>query len=362
MNFIYTDITAKTEVKGNLESWFLNQSIDKFPGKADYGSYYKTLKDKLKVVQRQVTQGADNTDGTSLTWHDASHIETVIEQASALLSYTNVTISPFEAFILLVSIQIHDIMNSDGRDGHEERAIEIFSILELSGIIESVIKRTIDKIINCHSGTFTRSNVKEKDKIGYLLQPFYNLKGEKIKMQFLAAILRLADEYADNENRAMSYLLKLGKIQKSSEIHHKYAECLHAVHIESNTGIVKFDFHIEVPDAIKLFEKQVKEKETIIQVFLIDEIFSRILKSFHETIYCMRFLRPDISISKLSIHIEIELKDHSKELSLDFELVEKGYPIVTDNILELCEDKLKLNGSYWSGENLKKYIQKHNLN
>ncbi len=360
MEFTFTKEGNNTS--GNLESWFLDQKPEVFPNGEDYVAFYKTLLEKLKNIQRQVTQGADVTDGTSLTWHDQSHINTVISQATALLSYSEAKISPFEAFILLISIQLHDIMNSDGRDLHETRSLEILQILGLSGIMESVIQRTISKIIDCHSGSFDRNGNKEKDKISYYLQPYYELKGEKIRMQFLAAILRLADEYSDNEYRAMSYLLKMGKIQKASEIHHKYAECLHVVKIEPDSGSIKFDFHVEVLDTLKLFGKYIKEKQTTEEIFLIDEIFTRILKSFYETVYCMRFLRPEINVSKLLIHIEIELKDNSQQLFVDFELLEKGYPLTTDNILDLCEDKLKLNGSYWSGNNLKDYIQKHNLN
>jgi hypothetical protein len=349
----------KFEGKKNLEEWFLTLNPNSFPNNENYVSYYTTLKEKLKPVHKQVTQGADVTDGTSLTWHDESHIQTVIDKVSALLLYSNAEITAFEAFILLIAIQIHDIMNSDGREEHEGRAIEILQILGLSGVIDSVTTRTIGKIVNCHSGTFERTGIKEKDKISYLVQHTYQLKGQKVRMQFLAALLRLGDEYADNEDRAMSYLLQLGKIQKTSEVHHKYAECLHSVDIIANSGITKLDFHIGVQDAVKMFDKYIKEKQTVEKIYLIDEVFSRILKCFYETIYCMRFLRPDISITKIAVHIEIEVETHNKELFVDFELVERGYPLATDNILDLIE--LRLNGSYWSGSNLKEYIEKHGL-
>ena len=346
----------------DLENWFLSKPPESFPNKEDFVSLYKTLKTKLKQVQKQVTQGANATDGTSLTWHDQSHIDMVATQASHLLSYKEATISPFETFILLVAIQIHDVMNSDGRDEHENRATDIFSILNIGGIIDSVIKRAISDVVASHSGSFTRGTEKERDKISYLLPSIYPLKGEKIKMRFLAAILRLADEYADNENRALSYLLQLGKIEKLSEIHQKYAHCLHSVTIEKNTGIIEFDFHVQLPDAQMMFEKFDKEKQTVENVYLIDEIFCRTIKSHYETIYCMRFMRPYINIDKLSIMIEIEVSDITKKLRATYELVEKGYPNTYQNIYDLCQDQLKLNGGLWSGLYIKEYIEKHNLN
>ncbi len=345
----------------NLENWFLSLPPEDFPNGEDFVTLYKTLKLKLQAVQRQVTQGADATDGTSLTWHDQSHIDMVVQQASCLLAYKEAKITPFEAFILLVAIQIHDVMNSDGRDEHENRATDIFSILNIGGIIDSVIKRAISDIVACHSGSFTRGSSKEKDKISYLLPPVYPLKGEKVKLRFLAAILRLADEFSDNENRALSFLLQLGKIKKLSEIHQKFAQCLHSVTIEKDSGIVEFDFHVQLADALNMFDKFDKEKQTVETVYLIDEIFSRTIKSHFETTYCMRFMRPYIPIEKLAIKIEIEVADMTKRLRTTYELVEKGYPNDSQNIYDLCQDQLKLNGSLWSGYNIKEYIETHNI-
>lgn len=346
----------------NLEKWFLTLKPLDFPGGENYVSYYETLKSKLKPIQKQVTQGADETDGTSLTWHDQSHIDTVIEQVSSLLKYSKShQLSPFESFILLVSIQIHDIMNSDGREEHENRSTDILAILNLSGLIDSVTKRTIKDIVACHSGSFTRGSSNEKDKIGFLLQNEYTLKGEKIKIQFLAALLRLADEYSDNEYRAMAYLLEMNKIKELSEVHHKYAQCLHSVIIEKDSGIVKFDFHVQVPDALRMYSKYNREKKTVESVYLIDEIFERTLKSHYETIYCMRYLRPYISIEKLSIKIEVEVADMVNRLRTTYELVEKGYPNGMHNIYELCQDQLRLNGSYWGGYQIENYIKEHDI-
>ena len=345
----------------NLEAWFLSLKPEQFPGEEDYVAYYKSLKGKLSKVQKQVTQGADKTDGTSLTWHDQSHIDTVVKQVSDLISYKSAELTPFEVFLLLTSIQIHDVMNSDGREEHELRSIDILSILQIGGLVDSVTKNVIKNIVACHSGYYNRGDYKEKDKIGYLFQYEESLKGEKIRFQFLAALLRLADEYSDNEYRAMSYLLEMGKIQDLSEIHHKYAECLHSVMIGKDTGIVDFDFHIQIKDASRMFKKYDKEKQTEEMVYLIDEIFLRTLKSHYETIYCMRYLRPFVTITKLSIKIKVELSDITKPLSTKYELVEKGYPSGSYNIMDYCQDQLRLNGSYWSGYHIKEYIEKYKL-
>ena len=357
MDFTYKDHKTKTTTD-DFETWFLNQPATSFPNSYDYVGIYRALKAKLTPIHKQVTQGADEKDGSSLTWHDLSHINMVVSKASDLLSYKHAKITPFEGFILLCAIQMHDIMNSVGRTDHEEHGTEILEYLNMSGLMDSLIKRAISDIISCHSGSLQRGTSKERDKIGFTLPPVYPLKGEEVKMQFLAAVLRLADEYSDNEERAMSYLLALGKIKEDSEIHHKYNECLYSVKVKRDSGIVNLEYHVNSADALKFFKKINREKETLENVFLIDEIFNRLMKTYYETIYCMRYMRQYIAIEKLSVFIEIVLPGRAKPLRTEIELVEKGYPTDNYTILDLCEEKLQLNGGrHWSGYNIKTYIE-----
>lgn len=350
-----------TKYNSNLENWFLKRQPNDFPDNKEYVSDYKSIKKALNSIHKEVTMGADYTDGTSLTWHDESHVKRVIEQASKLISYDNANITAYEVFVLLVAIQIHDVMNIMGRDEHENRAIEIFNSLRIDGLIDSILLKNIGFIASCHSGSVLIDNKKEKDKIFYLSTTIF--PGDKrIHLRFLAALLRLADEYADDADRAMSYLLKIDKIKKGSIIHQKHAESLFDVDIQPNTGNINFDYHINVEDAVNKFPKYIKEKDTYEDIYLLDEIFERTVKSHYETIYCMRYLRPYISIDKLHISIEIEHSNLAKQLVIKYELEEKGYPNDELTILGLCGDKyLRKNGGYWSGENLKEYIIENKL-
>ncbi|QJD81695.1 HD domain-containing protein [Spirosoma rhododendri] len=342
--------------KGNFEQWFLSLNADEFPSSTDYVSTYSTIASKLKPVHSQVNLGADSNDGTSLTWHDESHIKKVIKQVSRLLSYDQATITPFESFVLLVAIQIHDIKNIEGREEHENRAISIFEELGIQGIIDSITLKNIGFIASCHAGSYIKDGKKEKDKIGNLLKPVLFNGDRRIRPQFLAALLRLADEFADDVERAMSYMLSKGMITRGSIIHQKHAESLFDTDISPNTGIVNFDYHIKVNDAKIKFPKYVSEKETYEDIFLLDEIFSRTVKSHYETVYCMRFLRPYISINKLHVSIELEHRDITHEVRISYELIEKGYPSDTLSIIELCGDQIRKNGGHWSGQNLSDYI------
>lgn len=341
----------------NLEKWFLDRKPSDFPDNNDYVANYRAIVNKLKTVHEEVNAGADITDEGTLTRHDLSHINRVIFQISRLLSYARAEISAFETFHLLVATQIHDIKNIEGRDGHENNAIEIFNDLEISGLIDSRLLKNIGFIASCHAGSFIREGKKEKDKIGYLLAAYMYTDHFQIRPQFLAALLRLADEYADETARAMTYLLKIGKVKKSSIIHQKHAESLKNVAIKSDSGIVEFDYYLKIDDAVTKFPKYLKEIDSWEDKYLLDEIFERTVKSHYETVYCMRFLRPTIDIKKLKVTIEIEKKKITDNtLILNYEIIERGYPNDNLTIIDLCGDSLKKNGGYWSGENLMVYL------
>ena len=341
----------------NIEQWFLSRKKSDFPDTIDYVTKYKEIVSNLEPIHEQVNAGADFTDKTTLTRHDKSHISKVIYQISKLLSYEKADITSYEAFHLLIAVQIHDIKNIEGREEHENNAIEIFTDLEIQGLIDSRLLKNIGFIASCHAGSFTREEKKEKDKIGYLLQAYMYTDKFQIRPQFLSALLRLADEYADESVRAMGYLLKIKKVKKSSIIHQKHAESLKNVSIKSDTGVVEFDYYLKKEDALKKFPKYLKEIDSWEDKYLLDEIFERTVKSHFETVYCMRFLRPEISIKKIKVSIEIEkAKITDSSLTLHYEMIERGYPNDSLNIIDLCGESLRKNGGYWSGENLKDYL------
>lgn len=340
----------------NIETWFLDRKHSDFPEDGnDYIANYNVIKVKLRPIHKQVTAGADSVDMTSLTWHDASHIDKVIKQASKLLSYAHTNITAFEAFVLLVAIQIHDIKNIQGREEHEIKATEIFNDLGIRGLIDSILLKNIGFIVSCHSGSITVDGKKQKDKIN-LLSPELFRDEKAIHLRFLAAVLRLADEYADDTERAMVYLLEHGMIAEGSIIHQKHAQCLGNVGISPDTGKVYFDYHLTVEDALKTFPKYVKETDSFTEAYLLDEIFERTVKSHYETVYCMRYLRPYISISKISVNIEIEHLKLDEQLKITYELEEMGYPTDNLTIMELAKKDLKCEGGYWTGETLKTHL------
>ena len=169
----------------------------------------------------------------------------------------------------------------------------------------------------------------------------------------LAAILRFADELADERSRAAGFLLQLSKIHPTSEVYHKYAHSLHSVMVDAQGGTVDLHFDMPLADACKTFGKGNQ------QVYLLDEIYERTMKAHRERTYCMRFLRPQISIERIDVEIKVYGNDYNKELAkIPYRLEESGYPeALPGGVLNACPSLSSLAyGSPLTGQALHQYF------
>jgi len=323
--------------------------IEDFPSSSDYPSRFKALADYLdRLVHPAVTVAASLKDGGLLTDHGTEHVRTVIRRASELINNASgFELSCYETYLLLASIHIHDIGNMSGRDGHELGSAEIVQRLGAVFGPDYVEKLMIFKIAQAHGGRIGQ----DKDKIAKL-QEVDHLLGMKVRPRALAALLRFSDELADDRTRAARFLLDNNKVPKSSEIFHKYAFALHSVVISGNA--IKLDFEISKADAQKVFGKYKKS------VYLLDEIFERVTKMHYERIYCMRFLRPMISIDIVDVSINIYGENFINDpiATIDFRMEEAGYPSCgKDAIFNICPPLAEHEcGAPLCGESLKTYL------
>src|SRR3972149_1917849 len=103
-----------------------------FPFSYDYPTKYHDIANKLeKWVHPFVNQGAMLQDNGFLTNHGPDHIKTVIKRATQLVANMNKKdeLSPYEVYILLMAIQVHDVGNIISRNGHEESSVAIIDHL-----------------------------------------------------------------------------------------------------------------------------------------------------------------------------------------------------------------------------------------
>jgi hypothetical protein len=335
--------------KGLLLTNFYNCAPAEFPMGFDYRVRFRHLANSLNnQVHPSVTPGANVAGQNFLTDHGPDHISAVIRRASDLLETAESDfLTCYEKYLLLAAIHVHDVGNMYGRQDHELLAEQVMKRLGPLFGPDEVEKRAIFKIAQAHGGQQDGS----KDKISDLQQEEYILN-QRVHPRVLAALLRFADELADDRSRASRFLMEEGKIPESSLIYHKYAYALQSVSVANDS--VNLNFALAPDDATLTIKKDKKP------IYLLDEIYRRTIKMHCERIYCMRFLRPNIDIDRIDVTIQVFGHGYSEELAnFSYRLVEVGYPTEDNPIFVLCRGLQDHEyGAPLNGSNLKFYIKR----
>ena len=276
---------------------------------------YAVLREHVAGIHRDVTTGASAADGGLLTDHGPEHISTVIARASQLSNCGKCNLTDYEVFLLLAAIHLHDVGNIHGRAGHQLKAGDVAEWLGSSVSRDAIVRRTIVQIAAAH----TAGESGDKDTIRRL-QPVLHILNNRVRPRLLAAILRFADEIADDRARASRYLLETGGIPTSSEVFHAFAYALHSVVIDHNSREIELHFEIELDQALRMLGKQDG------RVFLLDEILARSAKLHRERVYAMLFLRDSISIDAIRVFIEVYGDGLEPVERVGYRLADTGYP------------------------------------
>ena len=281
----------------------------------DWTSQYDELRRHIEGVQRDVTAGAAVAGGGLLTDHGPQHIEAVIARASDLTRAENCKLSNYEVFLLLAAIHLHDVGNIHGRDRHQYTVQNVVAWLGSAVSRDAIERRTIMQVAAAHtSGTSA-----DKDTIGKLLPKTHILNSE-VRPRLLAAILRFADELADERRRASRYLLATGQLPEGAEVYHALSDALHSVVIDHESREVELHFDIDKDDAIRQMSKNAS------CTYLLDEILERSIKLHLERMYAMYFVREWIKLDAIRVFIEVHDNGMDPIEMIGYTLAERGYP------------------------------------
>lgn len=330
-----------------LEKGCEQEPADSFHGGLSYYGIYKNLRTKLKPIHETVVDGAMKASIESwvneisdtakeandpmevldllsldpimmLNSHGEDHVDMVANRAFELLQCCyDFPLTLYDLYILLCAIQVHDVGVVRGRDGHERRARDILREQEIAGISDHEINM-IGAIACAHSGLTPDGN---RDTIGALRE-----EELQIKPRLLAALLRFADELADDRTRTNEFAIKEGLISKSSEIFHAYSQSLSRVEIVRNeanrTHIeIKLTYYLDEKNACETFGKYGQE------VYLLDEIYSRTLKMERERRYCAQYLKRCIDVGLIRVAIVVSDADNPLgSQTYTYKLEDGGYP------------------------------------
>lgn len=279
-----------------------------------------------------------------LNRHDSSHTKKVMEKALSIIrSFNKVDFSCYEIYFLLCSIVVHDIGNIYGRLGHEKALDSILESNECKVIIPDAVERMyIKRIAGVHGGI-----IKNNADTIRVLEKDIEINGLHIREQLLAAILRFADELADDATRANYPAMNSNIVTEESRIHHAYSKSLHTVELAQNAVDDSYEVHL----SYLLSTDEAKTQFGKSGRYLIDEIYARTIKMERERRYCIRYLRPYCSLERIKVKITIATNLFLPKV-IPYTLEERGYPAMP--YLSIKD----VDGTLMSGEELVKDLQK----
>lgn len=312
-----------------LQSFFPSQG-QSFPNRQeDYFKRYCNVKDWLSNNVYPLIGAALSTDGGIYTSHGADHFDEVILYAGNLLGIDGPEsvceeLKPYEIYVLLIAILLHDAGNVYGRDEHEKQAFGLLRKMQDISGCDDFEKKAIARVAGAHGG---RTSDGGKDTISEVLEKFE--KGQVyFRGQMLAALLRFADEICEHRGRDARILLDDDKLPSKSEVYHVYARSIASTNVDKQGRTININFVIPVSDVTKLWGKD----ET--KVYLTDEILERLEKMDRERIYCNRFMGQLVVIQKIKVAINIVDENLDTLEVFPITLEDSGYPILKERLAE----------------------------
>lgn len=307
-----------------------------FDRNAPYWPRYQTIKQWIADEYYQSTGAALAREGERYTRHDISHVDDVIETAGRLLG-AGITdslfekLSPYEVYVLLLAILLHDAGNARQRKHHEKLPKHILAAMgPLSKLVQTEV-RLIASIAEAHGG---RSPSGSKDTIVDIVpKEVVQLQHLEIRARLLAAVLRLADELSENPHRADPQALTEPYDPPQSVIHNLFCSVV-STSIDYPGRILYLNFSIP---RSRLNEEFLLDAETGAKILLADYIVERIEKCDSERRYCNRFLYP-IIYDRIRVNVEFYEDSDFTLLGnpLSFELADVGYPATSAAVKSLC--------------------------
>lgn len=267
------------------------------------------------------------------TDHGELHFDEVVRYAGYLIDGTfdqkDASLNPYELYLLLCAIRVHDAGNIDGRDNHARRAFPILK--EYGGDIakDSPEHRLIADIAQAHGGRTVSDN--DKDTIGALLETTL-VGGADARPRLVAAIVRFADEICEHRSRASLHHTKQGNLPPESELFHHYAKSIAGAKPDRLNKSFRLQFDFDVALLAKKY-KIPQDKDGNTEKYLIDDVMDRLDKLNHERVYCNRFLLHPMQTDRIEVSM-----DFTKNKSADgidqnlvlerktFTIKDKGYP------------------------------------
>lgn len=321
-----------------------SQHKDRMPDRnADYWARYTSLVSALRSsVYPHINAGLaclSKSPGI-YTDHGGLHFDEVVRYAGQILGIADtsaasveVGLAPYEVYLLLCAIRIHDAGNIDGREEHEKRAIAM--VYQYGGNIasDSAEAQLIGLIAEAHGGTTPAGS---KDTIATLPIDDTPMAAATCRPRQVAALVRFADEICEHRHRAANHHLNSGTLPAENTLFHLYAHSVTGAACKP-AGCFKLKLDIKTKYLVEKYPHPVESEGK----YLIDEVFDRILKLDRERRYCNQFLDPRLQTNELEVRISLQEEKAQYGINIfalsevdfvEFRIPSKdGYPAAQDS-------------------------------
>ncbi|MCP4604861.1 MAG: hypothetical protein GY847_30800 [Proteobacteria bacterium] len=223
--------------------------------------------------------------------HGPKHIQRVLEYLDKLVAGDPLTkLTDIELFILLCAAVFHDIGMIRGRKGHQREAQHFLGLAGYDFAIEDYVRDFIGQVLATHSS---------KEKIGEEFKGYDHeeeLAGETIRLRYLAALLRLADELDEDFRRAKNRVFYNARIPEGSVIYWLINRKIQSVALKRDDQCIEVMVNYDNADIERLYPFELGHKVNVIAA-----IYHKMEKLNREVQYCMRFMEDGVSFRELKV-------------------------------------------------------------
>lgn len=237
------------------------------------------------------------------TDHGPAHFDEVVRYAGLLLGVPSTKeqiLTPYEIYLLLCAIRLHDAGNIDGREEHEKR---VWSMLHrYGGNIghDPAEAALITQIAEAHGG---KTLAGDKDTIGELLDET-QVAAISCRPRQIAALVRFADEICEHRARAARHHVNADTLPEDNRLFHYYAMSVTGAQPHP-TKSFKLRLTINTKYLTQKYPTPPNGSGKRGEKFLIDDVLDRISKLDLERRYCNQYLDPRLHTTELDIRIEL---------------------------------------------------------
>jgi hypothetical protein len=237
------------------------------------------------------------------TNHGPDHFDEVVRYAGLIVDPEIIcndesALRPYELFVMLAAIRLHDAGNMFGRETHERKAAVVLKSAGNAVCADNFEVNLISKIAEAHGGT---SDKGDKDTIGAL--PEVDKYGSaKIRPRLIAALVRFADEICEHSNRASNLHLATHTMPADNRLFHLYAHGVKASSPDRDRKALAIKIVFETSDLKEQYPTPGNPPKT---KFLIDDAMDRVAKLDRERRYCNRFLDQVFRTDLIELEVDI---------------------------------------------------------